>query len=186
MRPTAVPGVTLRAYCDDDLEFLCELYASTRADEMALLIDWSQEQKRSFLRQQFEAQHDYYQQQYPGAHYDVIELEGQRIGRLYVAEIGAEKGADEAAETTELRLMDIALLPQHRGDGLGGALVRELLDEAAAAGCPVSLHVEENNPARRLYQRLGFRDVADVSFYKLMHWEPGGEEPAGLRARDLS
>ena len=68
--------------------------------------------------------------------------------------------------------MDIALLPEHRNRGLGGALVRELLDEAAAAGCLVSLHVEENNPARRLYQRLGFRDVADVSFYKLMHWEP--------------
>ncbi len=178
MRPTAVPGATLRAFREDDLEFLCELYASTRADEMALLIDWSQEQKRAFLRQQFEAQHGYYQQQYPGARYDVIELEGQRIGRLYVAELGAGEGAREADEPqepqqkAELRLMDIALLPEHRNRGLGEALVRELLDEAAATGRLVSLHVEENNPARRLYQRLGFRDVADVSFYKLMHWEP--------------
>ena len=72
MRPTAVPGATLRAFREDDLEFLCELYASTRADEMALLIDWSQEQKQAFLRQQFEAQHGYYQQQYPAARYDVI------------------------------------------------------------------------------------------------------------------
>jgi ribosomal protein S18 acetylase RimI-like enzyme len=175
MRPSAVPGVTLRAFRDDDLEFLCELYASTRADEMALLIDWSQEQKQTFLRQQFDAQHGYYQQQYPAARYDVIELEGQRIGRLYVAELGAGERAEaseQPGQRAELRLMDIALLPEHRNRGMGEALVRELLDEAAAAGRLVSLHVEENNPARRLYQRLGFRDVADVSFYKLMHWEP--------------
>jgi predicted GNAT family acetyltransferase len=102
----------------------------------------------------------------------VIELEGQRIGRLYVAELEAEQKA-------ELRLMDVALLPEYRNRGMGGALVRELLDEAAAAGRLVSLHVEENNPARRLYQRLGFRDVDDVSFYKLMQWEAAGKEPAG-------
>lgn len=168
MKPTAVPGVTLRASRDDDLDFLRELYASTRAGEMALLIDWSAEQKQAFVSQQFEAQHRYYHQQYPAARYDVIELEGGRIGRLYVAEIEADEGTGEKAE---LRLMDISLLPEQRNRGIGGALVRELLDEAAAAGRPVSLHVEESNPARRLYRRLGFRDVADVGFYKLMRWE---------------
>jgi len=61
-------------------------------------------------------------------------------------------------------------LPDHRGAGIGGAILRSLLAEAAAAGKPVRIHVERLNPARRLYERLGFLPVADKGVYVMMEW----------------
>ena len=133
---------------------------------MALLVDWSDEQKTDFLRFQFEAQHVHYHEVYPDARYDVIVRGGEAVGRLYVQPM-----------SHEIRIMDIALLPEHRNRGIGGALVREVLDEAAATQRFVSLHVEANNPARGLYQRMGFRDAGDVGVYVLMHWIPAGLTP---------
>ena len=83
------------------------------------------------------------------------------IGRLYI-----DRSEDE------IRLIDIALLPEHRGKGIGGSLMRQTLDEARLAGKPVRIHVEHNNPARRLYDRLGFRPVEDQGVYDLLEWRP--------------
>jgi len=94
-------------------------------------------------------------------HVDVIELNGKPAGRLYV-----ERQAEE------IRLVDISLLPEYRGRGCGGSLLRTLLSEAGAAGQRVVLHVERHNRAVRLYQRLGFVDAQDVGVYKLMMWSP--------------
>jgi len=165
---TACPGVTLRAFAPGDLEFLYQVYASSRADEMAMITDWSAEQKEAFLRFQFKAQHSHYQQHYPQARYDVILKGGERIGRFYV-----ERMPDE------IRVMDIALLPAHRNQGIGRSLVQEVLDEAERPPKLVSLHVEPDNPAKRLYKRLGFVVAGEVSFYQLMHWNPPGLPPAG-------
>lgn len=154
-------GVSLRPIKSNDMEFLYQVYSSTRADEMAMIVDWTVAQKEAFLTQQFQAQHAHYQKHYPGAQYDVIERAGEKIGRLYVDRM--EK---------EIRLMDIALLPPHRNQGLGQALVQDLMNEAAGKQQFVSLHVEEMNPAKKLYERMGFVVVGDVSFYKLMHWIP--------------
>ena len=57
--------------------------------------------------------------------------------------------------------MDIALLPEYRGRGIGTALLEELLVEADATGRRVTIHVERFNPARRLYERLGFVEAGD-------------------------
>ncbi len=164
-------AVRLRPVGPDDAAFLTEVYASTRVDEMARL-DWHEAQKRAFLTMQFEAQHKDYTARYRGARFDIMELDGEPIGRLYV---DRRKG--------EIRVIDIALLPAYRGRGIGGALMQELLDEAAAAGKKVSIHVEQYNPAKRLYERLGFTPIADVGVYTLMEWSPPtadeAEEPAG-------
>lgn len=130
---------------------------------MAVLVDWTGEQKRDFLAMQFNAQRGHYRQHYPDARYDVIERDDIAIGRLYVAE-----------QSREFILMDITLVPASRGSGLGTQLCRAVMDEAAQKGKIVSLHVEDENPARRLYDRLGFVEVAEVTFYKLMHWVPSG------------
>ena len=155
--------IELRPESDADLEFLQGLYASSREREMAMLAHWTGEQKREFLEMQFNAQRGHYRQHYPDARYDVIERGGVAIGRLYVAERGRE-----------FILMDITLAPASRGSGLGTQLCQAVMDEAAQKGKIVSLHVEDENPARRLYDRLGFVAVGEVTFYRLMHWVPPG------------
>ncbi len=157
----ALPGsISFRPIRGDDREFLYRIYASTRADELAM-VDWPEEQKAGFLRQQFEAQHHHYQEYYKDAEFLLVEKDGVPVGRFYVARW--EK---------EIRLVDIALLPEHRGAGLGGALVASLLAEGAAAGKPVSIHVEVFNPALRLYRRLGFEPAGERGPYVLMRWTP--------------
>ena len=108
---------------------------------------------------QFDAQHAHYQEHYPGAAFDVILVDGQPAGRLYVAR-----------EDDEIRIVDIALLPEYRNRGIGTRLLRGLQSEAAAAGKPLSIHVERFNPALRLYERLGFRQIEDQGVYLFMEW----------------
>lgn len=164
---TAPPGLTLRWITEEDLPFLAELYASTRREEVAQ-VPWSDEQKETFLRWQFDNQHQHYQQYYPGCEFLVVEREAvgrrERIGRLYV-----DRWKDQ------IRLVDIALLPEHRGGGLGTALLRGLLAEGRERDLPVTIHVEYNNPALSLYQRLGFRHVDSNGIYYLMKWSPEEE-----------
>lgn len=150
------PVISLRPIIPADEELLFRIYASTREEELKVL-NWSSAEKETFLRQQFNAQHRHYQQAYPGAQFSVLAMAGEDIGRLYVWRGPAE-----------LRILDIALLPAWRGRGLGSRLLRELLDEAAASHRRVTLHVEVNSPALRLYQRLGFRPISTNGIYCLM------------------
>jgi ribosomal protein S18 acetylase RimI-like enzyme len=151
--------VTLRPARPEDEPFLYDLYASTRAAELAAL-DWSSAQQEAFLSLQFRAQQAHYAE-YPNPDPQIIVELDRAIGRLLVSRL-----------TDEIRLVDIALLPQWRGRGIGAALIRQLLDEAARAGKPVRLHVEKWNPAQRLYRRLGFVPRADDGLYCLMEWQP--------------
>jgi ribosomal protein S18 acetylase RimI-like enzyme len=154
----ALQAVTLTPFGSDDLEFLYEVYARSR-DEELVVVPWSAEQKEAFLRFQFHAQHTHYQKHFPHARFDVIHENGLPVGRLYV----------ERAEET-LTVIDIALLPRYRGRGIGSALIRQLLAEAQATGKRVQLHVEQFNPALRLYERLGFRQIGDHGVYYQMEW----------------
>jgi ribosomal protein S18 acetylase RimI-like enzyme len=154
------PQLALRPATADDREFLAELYASTREEEL-LAVDWSADAKRGFLRQQFEAQDLHYRAHYPGAAFDVIAVGEQAIGRLYLYR-----------SVREIRLMDISLLPAWRNRGLGTQLVREVLAEAQRQGQLVTLHVEPWNPAKRLYQRLGFRFVELRGAYEFLEASP--------------
>jgi len=141
-----------------DEAFLYRVYASTRAAEMEL-VDWSESDKHAFLWQQFTAQHTYYQQHYATASFQVVLRGDAMVGRLYVS-----RGP------TEIRIVDIALLPEYRGDGLGTELLRDLLGEAGRNGKAVTIHVEQFNPALGWYQRLGFVPVEDRGVYVLMRW----------------
>lgn len=123
---------------------------------------WPAEQKEQFLRQQFEAQDRWYHEQYTDTAFQVVLADGVPAGRLYVARW-----------PHEIRVLDIALLPEHRGSGIGTRLFREVMHEAALSGKRVSIHVEIFNRARRLYERLGFRQVGEAeSVYLRMEWQP--------------
>jgi ribosomal protein S18 acetylase RimI-like enzyme len=161
--PRAVSaGLTFRPIGDADLPFLSGLYVSTRTDELAT-VPWSTNEKAAFLESQFRLQHAHYQRHYVGADWLVIFRAGTAAGRLYLARW-----------TREHRIVDIALVPEQRRQGLGSALLRDLMDEAAAAAKDLTIHVEKMNPALRLYRRLGFTTSEDKGVYDLMRWRPSG------------
>jgi ribosomal protein S18 acetylase RimI-like enzyme len=149
---------SLRPATKADREFLLELYASTREQELAQ-VAWDAATRRAFLEQQFSAQDHHYRSNYPGATLDVIELDGERVGRLYV-----HRGQED------IRIMDIALAPAYRGRGIGTGLLEGLMAEARSSGRSLSIHVEMQNPARSLYERLGFTPVGEHGVYVLMEW----------------
>jgi ribosomal protein S18 acetylase RimI-like enzyme len=154
----AAAGLSFRPITAVDLPFLFAVYASTRNEELAPL-PWTDAQKTAFLDQQFQAQHTDYQRNYAHAEWLVIMRAGSGVGRLYI-----DRNAREHS------VIDIALLPEHRGHGLGAAIMRDLMDEAQTAGKPLTIYVEKYNPALRLYQRLGFQAVEDKGIYDLMRW----------------
>jgi ribosomal protein S18 acetylase RimI-like enzyme len=155
-RATGTAEVSLRPVTDADREFLLCVYGSTRAEELSQ-VAWAEGQREAFVRMQFDAQDAEYRQRNPAGTFDVIEVDGTPAGRLYV---------DRRAE--DIRIVDIALLPGFRGAGIGSLLLTRLIDEAAASGRKLSIHVEIHNRAAELYARLGFAVVAERGVYRLM------------------
>ena len=121
---------------------------------------WTEAQKSAFFDMQFRAQHAHYQGNYPNAFWLVIERDGVSVGRLYFVRWAKEH-----------RLIDIAILPEHRGQGIGTAILHDLFVDAADR--PITIHVEKNNPAMRLYARLGFRPIGEHGVYDLLERVPG-------------
>ena len=156
----SAPSLTLRPAVTGDADLLRRVYASVRTEELAL-VPWSDAEKDAFLRHQFDAQHAHYREHYVGASFDVIEVDSEPVGRLYVARW-----------EEEIRIMDIALLPEHRGRGIGTQILRGLLEEGALTGKRISIHVEMNNPALRLYERLGFVQAAVHGVYLRLEASP--------------
>jgi ribosomal protein S18 acetylase RimI-like enzyme len=152
--------ITIRCAVPEDEVFLFELYGSTRKEEMAAWgWDWAQEQM--FLKLQFTAQRRHYDIAFPNAEHKIIVFDNRPIGRILV--FRTER---------EIRLVDIALLPEYCGSGIGASLVRGLFEEAMAANKPVTLHVAKLSRAVRLYQRLGFSIIADTGTDHKMEWRP--------------
>src|SRR2546423_1764400 len=152
-------SLRLRAITPEDDSFLARVYASSRAEELAIT-GWSDGLKADFCRRQFDAQSAYYAANYPEASFQIIERNGWPVGRLYVARW--EK---------EIRIMDVTVLPEFRGTGIGTKLLRDLQEEARSAAKSLTIHVERFNRALMLYQRLGFEQVEDKGVYLLMKWE---------------
>ena len=153
--------VRLRPATDADYDFMRDLYAATRAEEMERF-PFDEAQKRVFLDQQFAAQFEHYTIHYPTCERNIIvERNGAAIGRLWI---------DEWRD--QIRIVDIALMPKWRGSGIGSNLLHRVLDRAAAAGKPVTIHVEEFNPALALYRRLGFEQIDTNGAYLLMRRTP--------------
>jgi GNAT superfamily N-acetyltransferase len=159
--------IELRAVEPGDAQFLRRLYASTRAGELAV-IGWQPEQLEAFLEMQYGARERHYREQFPGADDLLVLVGGQPAGRLCV-----DRG------NGEMRVVDIAVLPEHRGSGIGSALLAGLQEEAGTAGLPLALQVEAGNPAGDLYHRLGFVIDAADGVYNSMRWTA---QPVGAGA----
>lgn len=148
--------LSLRPAAQADSEFMYAVYAAGRADELTE-VPWTAEQKAEFLRSQALAQLTHYAEHYPNAEYSIVVLDGVDAGRILVEH-----------RSEDLRLMDMGLLPEFRGRGVGTRLLTDVITRAESIGLPVVLHVESFNPAKRLYERFGFVDDGEVGPYRRM------------------
>lgn len=152
--------VALRPTTAVDRDFLLEVYGSTRDEELSQ-VEWGPGQREAFLRMQFEAQDSEYRTRNPEGTFDVIEVDDRPAGRLYVDR-----------RPGDIRIVDISLLPEFRGRGVGGELIARLMEEAASTGRILSIHVEVHNRAAELYRRLGFEVADEHGVYRRMEWTP--------------
>lgn len=149
--------ITFETVFEKDTDFIAKVYFSTRKDEFTML-GWNNAQLEMFLKMQFDAQQQSYAMQFPDAEKSVIILEEIAVGRLIVDRI-----------ESEIRLVDIALLPEFRKLGIGGKIIRDLIKEAEIKQLPLTLTVEKTNVhAFRLYQKMGFEVVGDDAIYIAM------------------
>jgi ribosomal protein S18 acetylase RimI-like enzyme len=158
----AVQSLALRPVMSDDEQFLYEVYQSTRIDELAQ-IPWNEAQRTAFLKMQLKARDQSYRMHYAELDDRIILFQDQKVGRLILV-----RGDDE------IRLADIALLPEYRRAGIGASLIKDLITEANQSGRPIRLQVERpNEQAKRLYERLGFNTTGETMTHFQMEYQPG-------------
>ena len=154
-------SIVLRPVQEDDEGFLFRVFSSTREAERDAA-GWTNEEWDTFVQMQFEAQRRHYRVHYPSAEHSIILRDGQPVGRMWVHR-----------SETEIRLLDIAVLPDHRRRGIGTHLIRNLQEEARTARAALRHSAEVDNPgARRLYERLGFTAAQTHGLHTLMEWNP--------------
>jgi GNAT superfamily N-acetyltransferase len=150
--------VSLRPVQPEDESFLTTVYGSTREQELAMT-PWTAEQREAFIRFQYTAQLAHYQTEYPQAEHSIILLDDRRVGRIYI---------DRRA--SEIHILDITLLPQQRGQGIGTPILQQVMDEAAQAGKSVSINLDSFNQSHQLFARLGFKPTETTGFHTLFVW----------------
>lgn len=153
--------LSLRPIIQDDLPFLKQLYFTTRESELACM-PFSIQEKNAFLEQQFSAQYSHYTSYYKTNSFYIIEYVNKPIGRWFID-----------CWQDEIRIVDISLMPDHQNKGIGSYLIKNLFKTANINSIPVTIHVDQNNPARQLYKRLGFKQKSKINeIYILMEWVP--------------
>lgn len=150
----------MRPEAAEDEAFLRRLNIAVRWNEFAAL-PLPADQKVALLQQQYDARHVGYRADYPDADFQIVERDGTPIGRFYV----------DRSKRDHL-LVDVAILPEHHGQGIGAALLDIMLADAARVRATATLRVDHFNPAKRLYQRKGFVEIEDLGLDALMRWTP--------------
>jgi GNAT superfamily N-acetyltransferase len=150
LRPVVMP---------DDEEFLKSVYASTRDDVQYLPFDDAG--KQAFILMQYTAQKNHYDEYYKDAKHWIVLYEGNPAGR-HMIDYGRE----------DIRLVDMAILPEYRGKGIGTVLFKDAFKDSVRLGLPCILHVIKENPAIPMYERLGFRTIGETGIHDKMEWRP--------------
>lgn len=157
--------ITLRPVSEADTDFLLQVYGSSRSEELAR-VRWTEEQKRTFLVMQYTSQAQHYRAEHPAAEHEIICLNSVSVGRLYLDRSG-----------DAFHVLDITVLTERRNAGIGTALLRRVMAEAESHEKPVTIYVESFNPSLRLFERLGFKKVAEQGFHWLLRWTPNSPAP---------
>jgi ribosomal protein S18 acetylase RimI-like enzyme len=165
--PSTHGVLRLRPEAPADADFRFQLFCDSRLPEW-YQVELAPEVREQLMRHQFQAQTMTYRARFPAARHDIIWLAGERIGRIVVNRPG-----------DQVHIVDHAIVPALRNQGIGTAIMRSLMDEAAHAGLPVRLKVaSSNDPSLRLYRRLGFTPIADAPAYIELEWR-GEPEATG-------
>jgi ribosomal protein S18 acetylase RimI-like enzyme len=145
----------LRPATPEDRDFLVDLYVSTRENELPFFGE-------ALIRMQYEMRQTHYSLRFPQLNPEIIMVAGHRSGALQV---------DRSPE--EIRVVDIALLPDFRARGIGSAVLALLIEEGDRNALPLALTVSKSNArARRLYERLGFQVTEDLPMDVGMRRDP--------------
>lgn len=157
-------SLTLRPLTSEDEPFLLELFKSSRGDDLREL-GWDETRIDEFLEMQYQAQRTFDEEDHGKAVDQLILWAGNRAGRLLVE-----------SSQTEIRCIDLALLPEFRNLGLGTILMKRLQQEAATSRKPLRLQVIRYNRAIGLFERLGFVRTSETGTHFQMEWKPPSAE----------
>lgn len=153
-------SIAVRPVAPGDEELLLKIYQSSRGDDLRGL-GWDEERISEFLEMQYEAQQHFFESEYQRANDEIILLAGEPAGRLIV----------ERREY-EIRCIDVALLPEHRNNGVGAFLISKLQDEARRESKPLRLQVIRFSRAVNLFERAGFVRTSETGTHFQMEWTP--------------
>lgn len=157
--PSPRGSLTLRPERQDDQAFRYRLFCRSRPPEWDI-VQLDPQVREQLMQHQFDAQTKGYLAQFPKARFDIIELDGEPIGRIVV---------DRPDDM--MHIVDQAIVPHLRSNGIGTAIMRTLMDEALNRAIPVRLMVgSSNDPSLRLYLRLGFVPIATTPMYIELEW----------------
>lgn len=159
MATRTAPSIGLRPAMATDQTFLQRLYASSRPPSRLHGCDGAA--AALLLRTRFLAQQTHFLQLYPDAEITIIVENDEPIGRLYVH-----------YSESEMRLLDLSLLPEYRGRGIGKGLLRGLQAYGERLSLPVRLQVPLGNPCQRLCQRCDFLFTGIDGGYASLEWWP--------------
>ncbi len=153
-------NIKLRPSVPEDEDFLAAVYGSTRHQELAM-VPWTDEQKDAFIKFQLNAQLTHYRTEYPNAEYLIILFDAEPAGRLYLD-----------LRESEIRIMDITLLPEHRRKGISSPIIRRLMDKASALEKKLSINLDKLSQSQPIFERFGFKPTEDTGFHVLYVWQP--------------
>jgi ribosomal protein S18 acetylase RimI-like enzyme len=139
-----------------DQEFIERVYRSTREIELNLT-SWPEDQKQRFIIMQLMAQLTEYNNKFKNASYQVLLFKKKPAGRLYTWE-----------SNSEIRIIDISLLPEFQGKGIGTKVLTDIIGSAKQRSKTVTLYVAHGNPVKKLYERLGFKKISDSTTHEYM------------------
>lgn len=149
--------IVIRLATIDDKALAFKLFVSSRNEFSRL--GWEPAQVEALLREQFEFQKHGRKSKRPRSTDEVIVADGVDCGYLTVDRSGPE-----------IVLVDLAILPEFQGSGIGSKALEQLLESATQSKQNVVLSVASDNPAQRLYERLGFSVVGENGMYRSMKW----------------
>lgn len=174
------PNIKLRPQLPEDETFLVAVYGSTREQELAM-VPWTAEQKEAFLRFQLTAQLRHYQTEYPNAEFSIILFETEPVGLFETEPVGLFETEPVGRlyvdrRETEFRIMDITLLPAHRGKRISSPIINRLKNEAATVGKNLSINLDKLSQSHSVFEHLGFKATEDTGFHVLYVWKPAEDQ----------